>query len=63
MTAIHEPADYVSPPADETGDPADGNFFSAGDSPRMKALPPQQRIRNAEHYAAYASLCGFHKVT
>ncbi len=55
--AIHELAHYVSPKNDKTKDPAKGRFF-ANRQP-MDALQPQQKIRNAEHYAAYAFICAF----
>jgi hypothetical protein len=60
MTAIHELAHYVSPPADPTRDPQNGDYFKIKD--RMDKLAPRLKIRNAEHYAAYAFLCGFHRV-
>lgn len=60
MTAIHELAHYVSPASDPTVDPANGFFFR--DTPRMDALQPQQKVRNAEHYAAFAFTAGVNKL-
>jgi hypothetical protein len=58
-TVIHELAHYVGPEKDPNDDHSDGDFLTPADRPRMDALAPRLKIRNAEHYAGYAFLCGF----
>jgi hypothetical protein len=67
LTALHELAHYVSGQAIEITDPIRGDFFEPGEganlnasepavSLRAKKLSPFQKIRDAEHYAAFAFL-------
>jgi hypothetical protein len=69
MVAIHELAHYVSNGKGVVpiGDPVRGNFFDPNNGPNLlaaeptvsanaKNLPPAQKIRDADHYAAFAML-------
>jgi hypothetical protein len=69
LTGIHELAHYVSKGKGvvDIGDPVNGSFFEPGDGPNLvaaeptvsakaKRLPPAQKIRDADHYAAFAML-------
>ena len=67
MTAVHELAHYVSGSAIEIVDPLHGHFFSPENganantanpvlNPKLKTLAPSVKIRDAEHYAAFAFL-------
>jgi hypothetical protein len=70
MAAVHELAHYVSGPAILITDPLHGHFFSPANSetnlnapnptlnPKLKTLSPSLKIRDAEHYAAFAFLAG-----
>lgn len=68
-TAIHELAHYVSGGKGvvQIGDPLNGFFFDPSEGPNLiaaeptvsakaKRLPPAQKIRDADHYAAFAEL-------
>jgi len=69
MTAIHELAHFVSAGKGvlPIADPVNGHFFEPADganltsaeptvSAKAKRLPPAQKIRDADHYAAFAML-------
>jgi hypothetical protein len=69
MTAIHELAHYVSAGKGVAGigDPINGFYFDPADGPNLtaaeptvsanaKKLAPAQKIRDADHYAAFAIL-------
>jgi hypothetical protein len=69
QTAIHELAHYVSAGKGviRIDDPVNGFFFDPSDGPNLtapeptvsakaKRLPPAQKIRDADHYAAFALL-------
>jgi hypothetical protein len=73
MIAVHELVHYVSGPAIEIVDPLHGFFFIppfAGNlnaanpvlNPALKTLSPSAKIRDAEHYAAFAFLAGRSKL-
>jgi hypothetical protein len=67
ITALHELAHYVSGSAIEITDPLHDFFFKPSDganlsaaeptlNPKLTKLSPRQKIRDAEHYAAFAFL-------
>ena len=67
ITAVHELAHYVSGSAIVITDPLDGFFFDPSDGANLTApepaesrkprnLSPAQKVRDAEHYAAFAFL-------
>jgi hypothetical protein len=73
MTVIHEPAHFVSGPTFEIVDnPLHGHFLRPDPpnlqappgsvSPQLQALPPHLKIRNAEHYAAFAVMAASHRL-
>lgn len=73
MASIHELAHYVSGAAIQIDDHVQGHFFSPVDvanlnapnptlNPQLKTLSPSSKIRDAEHYAAFAFLAGRSKL-
>jgi len=67
ITTLHELAHYVSGSDIKIEDPLHGFFFNPSDganlsaaeptlNPQLKRLAPVQKIRDAEHYAAFAFL-------
>jgi hypothetical protein len=72
--AIHELAHYVSGGIIPITDPLNGFFFDPSDganltaaepkvSAKAKKLPPAQKIRDADHYAAFAMLAARGRLT